>query len=87
MGKKDETWKGVGREMIVKLFMCFLQGKSAGSAIGTGKIVAILCSLFLSPCNALFPPHTIQSIHCSINNPEISAFSVKVLIQVILLSH
>lgn len=47
-----------------------------------------MCSLFLSPCcSALFPPHTIQSIHCTTNQPEISAFSVQVVNQVILLSH
>lgn len=33
--------EGLEREMIVKLFLCFLQGKSAGSAIGNGKMMAI----------------------------------------------
>lgn len=45
MGRKDETWKGVGGERIVKLFACFLQGKSAGSAIGSGKMMAINVSI------------------------------------------
>lgn len=45
MGRKDETWKGVGGERIVKLFACFLQGKSAGSSIGSGKMMAINVSI------------------------------------------
>lgn len=45
MGRKDETWKGVGGEMIVKLFVCFLQGKSAGSATGDGKMMAVNVSI------------------------------------------
>lgn len=65
MGRKDETWKGVGGEMIVKLFVCFLhrQWKMYGNTCFN------TCSLFLSPCcNAAFPPHTIQNIHCTKNS-------------------
>lgn len=40
MGRKE-----VGAEMIVNLSMCFLQGKSAGSAIGNGKNMGIHVSI------------------------------------------
>lgn len=72
MGRKDETGKGVGGEMIVKLVVnpvCFLQGKSAGSAIGKENLwqstfqYVLVISEPLLQCSLPSPHHPKHPLH------------------------